>query len=272
MMINKLEKQIQAYNKVIVYGAGNIGKMVLKYIKKYNLNVEVKVAVTDRKPAQTLCEGYKVYSIYDLLSEKEQALVIVATLEKFQGTISAVLTELAFKNVMLVDKQLHKRLYRNITPKGKYFIECIKSAPTSLYAYLQEHLPLNEDIVFKTHTLQVDGSCETVYRELIQEKQLVNRRVIWLVSNPKDFKAQDNVIYLDVNDQKSFKAIRLLSRAKYLIWENGPIEKRRPTQKSIHITHGMPTIKNVRGIINIPPETDHVLISSENVVDLQSMW
>lgn len=92
-------------NKIIIYGAGIIGRRVAEYLKnkKYK-NLSFAVSSLDGNP-QVIFE-IPVYCIKNLHSCKEHSIVLVSTREQDQIEIFDSLSQAGFSKVILIDSQL----------------------------------------------------------------------------------------------------------------------------------------------------------------------
>lgn len=110
----ELVLEIKKYDSIIIYGAGKYGKIVLERIttNKYGIN-NIRMAVTAKNNNIELIPGIKVHEISELIDEKEQAIVLVATNVTYQREIDKKLSSLGFQNVILINDILIKELYRN---------------------------------------------------------------------------------------------------------------------------------------------------------------
>lgn len=113
-----------------------------------------------------------------------------------------------------------------------------------------------------------DSNTGAFFDFLIENNYNQKYKFIWLLKNKKNKKKIFNTKYYDINKINIFRRIKI-ARAKYLIYDNWVIKKFNDKQKSIYLSHGFPVLKNVKGIINIPKNCDHVLCTSEDFIDLE---
>lgn len=137
-------------------------------------------------------------------------------------------------------------------------------------------LPLRNTIVFHGE----GDSCENakaLYEYLNDEKLLGKYKVVWLCSNPNNFKSTNTTRYInrfapamDKNIFKVWEYYYYRYTSKYLMYENKLIQKFREEQVSVYLKHGTFMIKNVKGKIVIPENANHAICTSENYADLAS--
>lgn len=100
---NLFVEQLQAFNEIVIYGAGYIGTKVAEYIKNLQGTNIVCFAVTKGKENPDTISGIPVKTINELVLNKEKVLVIIATLDNFQQDIKNTLELLNFKNVIPIN-------------------------------------------------------------------------------------------------------------------------------------------------------------------------
>lgn len=120
-------KTIKQFNKIIIYGAGNVGTLTSKYIKQKKLdNKIIGFAVTSMGDNASLIDGVKVYEINNLTQYREDALVVIAVVDMYQKDILETLKQLGFKHTFAVDQNLYNYLNINLrvnTPKSLFICE-----------------------------------------------------------------------------------------------------------------------------------------------------
>jgi len=74
-IVDELMRLSAKKKKIFIYGAGDSGKLVLKYFKKHNINCEGFVVSSQN--AVSLCEDKKIYSLKKILLNNAQNIVII---------------------------------------------------------------------------------------------------------------------------------------------------------------------------------------------------
>ncbi len=98
-------KEVLKSEKIIIYGAGQIGKEFLRYLLKnrYEKN-NICFAVTDSKENQLYVEEIPVLQIEKCQNWKEKAIVAVAVKEQNQFEILQKLEKMSFKKIVAIDQ------------------------------------------------------------------------------------------------------------------------------------------------------------------------
>lgn len=99
--INKIQKKIQNKN-VIVYGAGLYGERVVKELKTSCNSKIIAIAVTDKSNNIDEIEEIKIRNIQDLITYKNNSIVIIATLPEAAKQIKKNLKKYGFKNYVSI--------------------------------------------------------------------------------------------------------------------------------------------------------------------------
>lgn len=94
--------KIDAYSKILVYGAGTVGRKVLSFLRSYHYEPEAFI-VSDLKQNPTNVEGVDVKSIEDYISIRNDCFVIVATFPYLNEEIREVLDRKKFTEYYLLD-------------------------------------------------------------------------------------------------------------------------------------------------------------------------
>lgn len=133
---------------------------------------------------------------------------------------------------------------------------------------LSKVVPVSSKVIAFESLNDFDCNSGALYDYMIENHLNEKYKIIWLVKNKENLTKLDvkNVKCVDFNN-RSFKDKIMLRRAKYLFWDNVPIEKYSNKQKSIYLTHGFPAIKNVKGIINVPEDCDYFLATSKKMTN-----
>ncbi|MBR3685871.1 MAG: CDP-glycerol glycerophosphotransferase family protein [Clostridia bacterium] len=130
--------------------------------------------------------------------------------------------------------------------------------------------PLKNVILFESIP-DVSDNTKAVFDEMIKRELNRKYKLVWIVSgNSHRFKNYDNVFYLDENDPKQKRQIqKLMISAKCMICCNRFLPRMRWGQKTFYLSHGT-TVKSVKSYYTIPDRIDYFIVTSENVMDLQS--
>jgi len=98
-------KYISTFSKVILYGAGKIGREVLQILDENDIGI-LGYAVSDTMNNKRFIMGHPVYGIEEWEPYKESALIIVAVSEHIAGNIKEDLINKGFKHVLLLNKSM----------------------------------------------------------------------------------------------------------------------------------------------------------------------
>ncbi len=107
-------------NKVLVYGAGMVGGLVLIRLKALGIDEEKIDFVVSKASNDQTYFGHKVYEIgnYEF---REETTIIVATMPKNQGPIIENLDRLGFKDYIRIDDELYEEM------ENKYIDDFMKA-------------------------------------------------------------------------------------------------------------------------------------------------
>lgn len=104
--VNKEEimlRKLKQYNRIIIYGAGSVGRKMLCALEESNLaDSVICFAVTDMENNLGEYNGVKVERINELLEYRENATVLVAVTEQYRGEIEDNLKRLGFRHIVSV--------------------------------------------------------------------------------------------------------------------------------------------------------------------------
>jgi CDP-glycerol glycerophosphotransferase (TagB/SpsB family) len=140
----------------------------------------------------------------------------------------------------------------------------------TIFAKILKRIPLKNIILFESLN-DLDCNSGAVFDYMIQHNYNNKYKMIWLVQDAAKFSGVrlKNVGFLKIYDF-TFKYIYYTHAAKYIIWDNEPVAKNRNNQISIYLTHGWPTVKNVKGTVNVGDYCDFALCTSEFFFGLES--
>lgn len=96
--INTLSK----YKEIIIYGAGNVGKVTIEYLNSINEKKVICFAVSDIAKNDNNFYGIPVKDISKITKYKESALVLIATSTNLHNEMKQTLERLEFRNIMLI--------------------------------------------------------------------------------------------------------------------------------------------------------------------------
>jgi len=95
-MKNRHLSEMKQFEKIIIYGAGNIGKSMINYLsKETDINI-AGIAVTNRDNNLSIINGVSVDQIDDLAVNYDNTLFVVAVMSHLQN---AILDELKKRNI-----------------------------------------------------------------------------------------------------------------------------------------------------------------------------
>ena len=130
----KLKRVIEEYSQFHVYGAGDIGKRVVRYLLKNNIsNKNIKVVVTGASTQKALFGNVVIESVSKVASINKDTLTIISA----RGTTRDEMLETAqqyYSNIAIVEDTLCDELERKVRiPRNKLKFE----------VHLAEHCNLN---------------------------------------------------------------------------------------------------------------------------------
>lgn len=99
-----LQKELNSSSKILIYGAGTVGRKVLELFRKSGYEPEAFV-VSDIKQNPEFVENVKVKEIREYLKEREKCLVVIATFSYLHEEILNTLSNLGFSQVYAVDME-----------------------------------------------------------------------------------------------------------------------------------------------------------------------
>ncbi len=103
------ERLLGDYDKIILYGAGKIGRMVQCMLKEGRLNTKIKsFAVTETENNPPVLSGIPVKQIRELTKYREKALIIICVGKKYMSEIDMILEKNGFKNRMTYKELLNE--------------------------------------------------------------------------------------------------------------------------------------------------------------------
>ena len=120
--------------------------------------------------------------------------------------------------------------------------------------------PLQDVIVIESHN-DFDCNGGAFYSFLEKNGYLERYRVVWLLKHSKPKNLPKNVEAYGLL-RPSWKKNYRICTAKYLSADNTVTDKVRKEQKSFYLTHGAVALKNVKGILTVPPSVDYVACTS----------
>lgn len=127
------------------------------------------------------------------------------------------------------------------------------------------------NIILLESAKPLEGNTGALYRYILSQGNGKKYYFIWISKDEiKNHKYKNKRTY--IFDQKSNSMLKnfFLYSAKYIFYDNEPIWKRHDKQISVYLTHGCPPLKNVKGIIKVPMQTDYALCTSEKMKALVS--
>ncbi len=123
---NQLMYRVRRQSHVLIYGAGMVGELVLRYLSMQGLKERVlgfAISKVERNAERASLLECPIYGIQEWKARKEETLVIVATLPNLHEEMGRKLTELEFSHVLFITERLYKELCRRLICdyKNKYY-------------------------------------------------------------------------------------------------------------------------------------------------------
>jgi len=118
-------KNLIHYNKkIIIYGAGHVGRQVLTYIRNINLVKHVMCfAVTDKENSEGCVMGLEVRCIDDLKYMAQDGYIIIAARKNHQEDMYKKARELGFNKIAVIDQMLEKAITANIEKNYRIMVD-----------------------------------------------------------------------------------------------------------------------------------------------------
>lgn len=112
----QLMNQVREYGHVIIYGAGMVGELVLRCLSIYGLKKHVLGAAVSRrdKSERGSLYGVPIYGIDEFEAQKDDILVIVATLPDLHEAMGRRAAELKFRHVIFITEGLYRKLCKRL--------------------------------------------------------------------------------------------------------------------------------------------------------------
>lgn len=112
----QLMNQVREYGHVIIYGAGMVGELVLRCLSIYGLKKHVLGAAVSRrdKSERGSLYGVPIYGIEEFEAQKDDILVIVATLPDLHEAMGRRAAELKFRHVIFIAEGLYRKLCKRL--------------------------------------------------------------------------------------------------------------------------------------------------------------
>lgn len=257
--ISRLEK-LSRKKKIICFGSGN--NLTHLFDAMRDLRMEDRISyIVDNDP--TKWGKSRILNGRSILMENPEHLRV----ENWDENI--LLIAIVAYHVIL--KQLDELLEGTkavclISPRYRYRYD-------EIFDKLTLRQPLRKALV-----LQGEGdTCENA-KALIQEFRKYSTykdyKIAWLCEKTGQSETYPTEIFLLRNmplKKHTVKQIydyyQYLNRAGYLIYENKMIAKARKEQTACYMNHGTP-LKSTKGKIQVYPDTDYVVTTSEHTVDI----
>jgi len=102
-------KHLESYFKVFVYGAGQVGKQLVKAILERNGRVDAFL-ITRNIDEDTFCMGLPILEIQEAIPWIDACAVIIAVTEWSQYELYGILEGYGFKHIFRVDETLRKMM------------------------------------------------------------------------------------------------------------------------------------------------------------------
>lgn len=150
----------------------------------------------------------------------------------------------------------------------------IKRAFTVIYIYKIDVLirkifmvflkkqPLRDIIIIESHN-DFDCNGGAFYDYLIKNSYNEVYKVVWALKNREKRRLEKNVDSFQLY-KPGLKKNYYICMAKYFLSDNSIIDKMRNEQISIYCCHGAISLKETRGLCNVPDFVDYVLSPSKN--------
>ena len=120
--------------------------------------------------------------------------------------------------------------------------------------------PLKDTVIIESHN-DFDCNGGAFYNYLVEQGYNERYKIVWLLkhSKPKSLPPNVKAYYLF---RPNLRKCYHVCTAKYLCADNTVTPKERAEQRSFYLTHGAVALKNVKGVLTVPPSVDYVLCTS----------
>lgn len=105
MMTDIFWSKVKDVNRLVIYGAGYYGNVLLRQVEKYKSTLDIVFAQTSL-PTVGQISGRKCVCIEELADDRENVLVVIAVLKETQSELIANTERLGFKNYICLSMEL----------------------------------------------------------------------------------------------------------------------------------------------------------------------
>ena len=170
-------------NMIIIYGAGLVGKVILKHILSYSERYKICIAVTDLKDNPGYIMGHRVYAINELSEFKESAYVIIAAMENKHIEMRSYLNSMDFTNVNEISNSLFTEI-RGLDPDYSIDIEHnlfrIEKKVNAIHEKIMRQLVSHKYLYNAEYDKKIHGK---QFKKYISDEQYFKRKYLNLVRN-----------------------------------------------------------------------------------------
>lgn len=140
-MIEKEEEllsEVKKYQKIIVYGVGNVSKTIIRFLVSHNIKIS---GVAWKKDSSKNILGFQVYKLESYQEFAEEALVIIAcNYNVMSEEEKEALSKKAFKSIRFIDYEMFVRLSNEENIKMDFLcVGFVKSGTSSLHKALSKN-------------------------------------------------------------------------------------------------------------------------------------
>lgn len=108
---------VQSYRRILLYGAGKIGRLVWDYLKRLDMSDRVTgFAVSDVVDSQEEIEGKRIRQIFRYVAD-ESTLVLITARYDYQPSMIKNAEKVGFQRIKVIDFRLEQMLRREMARK-----------------------------------------------------------------------------------------------------------------------------------------------------------
>lgn len=164
-----LQNILTKYSHVILYGANDVGKTLMRYFQKQNLSLNISIASHPKKQSKSHFFGYEISPITKFKKNASDSLLLVAIKPENYATNESYFE--GFQNVYFIDYSFYCTLAKEENEALDFLaVGFVKSGTSSLHAILRKHpqvfLPRGKEtkyILWRRNYEDSPSRCHTLY-------------------------------------------------------------------------------------------------------------